>query len=74
MKRLLKGGFLTCSSTVGIVGMIIAAMQNASSSWVTPPGRVMVSILENGLLFPTLLFLFLFVYGMYLLLTEDKKS
>ena len=53
MSRNIKGGFLTLSSVVGIVGMIIAAMQNPATAWVTPPGRMIVSILENGLLIPT---------------------
>ena len=53
MSRNIKGGFLTLSGVVGIVGMIIAAMQNPATAWVTPPGRMIVSILENGLLIPT---------------------
>ena len=69
MSRNIKGGFLTLS---GIVGMIIAAMQNPTTAWVTPPGRMIVSILENGLLIPTVLFLVLFIYGLYILLTEKK--
>ena len=60
MSRNIKGGFLTLSGVVGIVGMIIAAMQNPATAWVTPPGRMIVSILENGLLIPTVLFLVLF--------------
>ncbi len=63
MSRNIKGGFLTLSGVVGIVGMIIAAMQNPATAWVTPPGRMIVSILENGLLIPTVLFLVLFIYG-----------
>ena len=47
MSRNIKGGFLTLSSVVGIVGMIIAAMQNPATAWVTPPGRMIVSILEK---------------------------
>ena len=69
MSRNIKGGFLTLS---GVVGMIIAAMQNPATAWVTPPGRMIVSILENGLLIPTVLFLVLFIYGLYILLTEKN--
>ena len=72
MSRNIKGGFLTLSGVVGIVGMIIAAMQNPATAWVTPPGRRIVSILENGLLIPTVLFLVLFIYGLYILLTEKN--
>ena len=72
MSRNIKGGFLTLSSVVGIVGMIIAAMQNPATAWVTPPGRMILSILENGLLIPTVLFLVLFIYGLYILLTEKN--
>ena len=72
MSRNIKGGFLTLSGVVGIVGMIIAVMQNPATAWVTPPGRMIVSILENGLLIPTVLFLVLFIYGLYILLTEKN--
>ena len=72
MSRNIKGGFLTLSGVVGIVGMIIVAMQNPATEWVTPPGRRIVSILENGLLIPTVLFLVLFIYGLYILLTEKN--
>ena len=46
MSRNIKGGFLTLSSVVGIVGMIIAAMQNPATAWVTPPGRMIISIMR----------------------------
>ena len=68
-------GFLIVGNhpfVVGIVGMIIVAMQNPATEWVTPPGRMIVSILENGLLIPTVLFLVLFIYGLYILLTEKN--
>ncbi|MFQ8841595.1 MAG: peptidase M50 [Clostridium fessum] len=72
MSRNIKGGFLTLSGVVGIVGMIIVAMQNPATEWVTPHGRMIVSILENGLLIPTVLFLVLLIYGLYILLTEKN--
>ena len=73
MKRVLQGGFLTLSGVLGIVGIIIAAMQNPSTEWVTPPGRMIISILENGLLVPSILALILLVYGLYILLKEGKQ-
>ena len=72
MSRNIKGGFLTLSGVVGIVGMIIVAMQNPATEWDMLLGRMIVSILENGLLIPTVLFLVLFIYGLYILLTEKK--
>lgn len=72
MNRNIKGGFLTISGVIGIVGMIMTAMQNPATAWVTPPGRMIISILENGLLTPTVLFIVLFVCGLYILLTDKK--
>ena len=72
VSRNIKGGFLTLSGVVGIVGMIIAAMQNLATEWDMLLGRMIASILENGLLIPTVLFLVLFIYGLYILLTEKK--
>ena len=40
MKRCIKGGFLVLGGVVGVVGMIIAAMQNPSAT----PQRAMVSL------------------------------
>ena len=55
MNRNIKGGFLTLSGVVGIVGMIIVAMQNPATAWVTPPGRMIASIKRNYIcLFPYL--------------------
>ncbi len=70
MNRLIKGGFLTLSGVVGVTGMIMAAMQHPASAWVTPPGRMIISIVENGILVPAILFLILLVCGLYLLLTS----
>lgn len=72
MNRTIKGGFLTLSGVIGLVGMIMIAMQNPVTAWVTPPGRMITSILENGVLIPTVLFLMLFVYGLYILLTKKE--
>ena len=74
MNRLIKGGFLTLRGTVGVTGMIIVAMQHPASAWVTPPGRMIISIVENGMLVPAILFLILLVCGLYLLLNNKAKS
>lgn len=72
MNNSIKSGFLILSGTVGIVGIIIAAMISPATSWVTPPGRMIVSILDNGLLIPFILFLILFLWGIYMLLKKRK--
>ncbi len=74
MNRIIKGGFLTLSGVVGIVGMIMVAMQSPSTEWVTPLGRMITSILENGVLIPSVIFLVIFGYGLYILLTSDEKD
>lgn len=74
MKRCIKGGFLTLSGVVGVAEMIMAAMRNPSTEWVTPPGRMVISILENGILIPTILFLILLIWGLYTLATENKPD
>lgn len=72
MNNSIKSGFLILSGTIGIVGIIIAAMISPATSWVTPPGRMIVSILDNGLLIPFILFLILFFMG-YIYVTEKRK-
>lgn len=58
MKRVIKGGFLTLSGTIGITGTMMVAMQSPANAWVTPPGRMIISIFENG--YPFLQFCFLY--------------
>ena len=70
MNNSIKSGFLILSGTIGIVGIIIAAMISPATSWVTPPGRMIVSILDNGLLIPFILFLILF--GIELLMIHPR--
>ena len=72
MNNSIKSGFLILSGTIGIVGIIIAAMISPATSWVTPPGRMIVSILDNGLLIPFILFLIHFFMG-YIYVTEKRK-
>ena len=67
MNNSIKSGFLILSGTIGIVGIIIAAMISPATSWVTPPGRMIVSILDNGLLIP-----YTFFMG-YIYVTEKRK-
>lgn len=74
MKKVFQGGILTLSGVVGIVGMIIAAMQNPSTEWVTPPGRMVISILENGMLVSAILAIVLLVCGLYILLKKEKQD
>ena len=74
MNRLIKGGFLTLSGVVGVTGMIMAAVQHPASAWVTPPGRMIISIVENGMLVPAILFLILLVCGLYLLLNNKGNT
>lgn len=74
MKKVFQGGILTLSGVVGIVGMIIAAMQNPSTEWVTPPGRMVISILENGMLVSTILAIVLLICGLYILLKKEKQD
>ena len=69
MKRVIKGGFLTLSGT--ITGTMMVAMQSPANAWVTPPGRMIISIFENGLSLPAILFLVLFVCGLFFILTDN---
>lgn len=71
MKRVIKGGFLTLSGTIGITGTMMVAMQSPANAWVTPPGRMIISIFENGLSLPAILFLVLFVCGLFFILTDN---
>ena len=70
MNNSIKSGFLILSGTIGIVGIIIAAMISPATSWVTPPGRMIVSILDNGLLIHFISYTF---FMGYIYVTEKRK-
>ena len=52
MKKTLIGGFLTLSGTIGIVILLVACILNPVTSWITPPGRLICTMLEHGIAVP----------------------
>lgn len=67
MKKVFIGGFLTLSGMIGTVALIAAAGSSLTSAWVTPPGRLLTTILENGFSVPLLLSLILLILGFMIL-------
>ncbi len=67
MKKTLIGGFLTLSGTIGIVILLVACILNPVTSWITPPGRLICTMLEHGSAVPIGCFLIIFITGLFIL-------
>lgn len=74
MKRVIIGGFLALIGAVGTVGFSLAASADLTSSWTTPPGRLMTTMLQNGLFLPAALFFLLLALGLLILGIEYWKK
>lgn len=74
MKNVIVGGFLLLSGVIGLSAMLGVASNNLTDAWNTLPGRFITTILENGTLIPSLVFLLLFLFGMGILGTEYFKN
>ncbi len=75
MKKVLIGGFLSIIGSIWALAMALVVENNLASSWSTPPGRLLTTVQEMGLmaLFPVAVFLvavFLVIFGIFILLAE----
>lgn len=70
MKKLLIGGFLTLSGSTAASILTAAAVATPVSSWTTPPGRFVCTVLESGTAVPLLFFLLLLAAGLGILAKE----
>ena len=75
MKKVLIGGFLSLIGSIWELEMALVVEKNLASSWSTPPGRLLTTVQEMGLmaLFPAAVFLvavFLVIFGIFILLAE----
>ena len=70
MKKVLIGGFLSINGSIWALAMAPVVESNLVSSWSTPPGRLLTTVQEMGLmaLFPAAVFLVIF--GIFILLAE----
>lgn len=49
MKRVIIGGFLAIIGTIMTLPVVIIASNNMASSWSTPPGRFLTTVLQMGM-------------------------
>ena len=75
MKKVLIGGFLSIIGSIWALAMAPVVESNLVSSWSTPPGRLLTTVQEMGLmaLVPAAIFLvavFLVIFGIFILLAE----
>lgn len=50
MKRALIGGFISLIGSIWALGIIFMAFDNLVSEWSTPPGRLLTTVSELGMM------------------------
>ncbi len=73
MKRVLIGGFVSLIGSIWTLAIILLAANNLTSSWYTPPGRLLTSISELGLMLFFVISALLVVLGIVLMAVEYFK-
>ena len=74
MKRVLIGGFLSLIGTFWGIAVITFAGNNLVSGWSTPPGRLLTTIIESGLVFPFVLSIAAVLLGAVIMMIEYFKK
>lgn len=70
MKKVLIGGFLSIIGSIWALAMALVVENNLASSWSTPPGRLLTTVQEMGLMAVFLVAVFLVIFGIFILLAE----
>ena len=50
MKRAIIGGFLSLLGIIGVLAILLTASGNLVSGWSTPPGRLLTTISQMGMM------------------------
>ena len=74
VKRVLIGGFLSLVGTIWSLAVILFAGNHLVSSWGTPPGRFLTTVMDTGMLMPLILACLIFVSGLLILCVEYFKK
>lgn len=70
MKRALIGGFMSLLGTIWGLAVIVCTGNNLVSSWSTPPGRLLTTILETGMTLPMILSALFLILGITVMAVE----
>lgn len=71
MKKTIIGGVLAIIGILGHLAVIIIAAKNMASEWSTPPGRLLSTVCELGMLF---IFFAILITGLVVLGIEYFKK
>lgn len=70
MKRVLIGGFLSLLGTIWALAIISIAGNNLVSSWATPPGRFLTTVMELDLILVFVLAIVFTILGICIMVVE----
>lgn len=74
MKKVVIGGFLSLIGTIWGLAIITYIANDLTSSWTTPPGRFLTTVVESGMVIPmSMAFIFLLL-GLFAMGIEYFKK
>mgnify|MGYP005769425785 FL=1 len=74
MRKVFIGSILFIGGMIGTAILVAVAGIVPADGWVTPPGRFVCTVLQNGTAFPLLISLLLLVGGFIILAKEYFKK
>ncbi|MGI5893518.1 MAG: hypothetical protein ACOX6P_02890 [Candidatus Merdivicinus sp.] len=74
MKRTIIGGFLALLGTIWGLAVILFVGNNLVSSWPTPPGRFLTSVLELDMTLPFVISILFVLLGLVIMGIEYFKK
>lgn len=76
MKKIVAGGFLSLIGSVWLLPILLTAVIEPTSEWTTPPGKLLTSIMESGMILFFIIAVVLIISGIILIVhgisQEDK--
>lgn len=73
MKKIVAGGFLSIIGCLLVLPILLGAVLNPTTSWFTPPGRLITTISESGMLLFFMVAIILLILGIVLIIRGAFK-
>ena len=74
MKRVLIGGFISLIGSIWMLAIILLVSNDLTSSWQTPPGRLLTTISEKHLMVFFVIAVIFVILGIVFMLKEYFKK
>ena len=74
VKKVIIGGFSSLIGTIWGLAITIFIANDLTSSWATPPGRFLTTVIESGMMIPMIISFVFLLFGLFAMGTEYFKK